>query len=66
MSLQNALAFLHAARRVDVIIRELGEHDELSWDDLVRIGTEAGFDFTQDELARAHTVDWQMRRARYS
>ncbi len=30
------------------------------------VGASAGFDFSPEELERAHAVDWRMRSARYS
>ena len=67
MAVQEALAFLRMARADEQIQRALAEtKDDASADALVRIAHEAGFDFTTDELERAHTLDWRMRRARFT
>jgi hypothetical protein len=66
MPMQDALNFFRAARRDEDLIRALDVDADLDWTDLVEIGTRAGFDFTLDELQRAHGLDWTMRLARYS
>ena len=67
MSVQGALDFLGAARADEQIQRALADaEDDASADALVRIAREAGFVFTAEELDRAHTLDWRMRRARYA
>ena len=66
MALQDALGFLGAARRDEAIGRDLDAIGEtVSWDALVEAGARAGFDFTSEELQRAHQLDWTMRWARY-
>jgi predicted ribosomally synthesized peptide with nif11-like leader len=47
-------------RRVDA----LGSGGSLA--ELVTIGREAGFDFTEAELRDAHARDWSLRWVRYS
>jgi len=67
MSLQAALAFLGQARRDKTLragIESLG--NDATYEALAEIGAAAGFGFTPEELARAHSVDWGLRRARYS
>ena len=67
MAVQSALDFLRAARADEQIQRVLAEaEDDASADALVRIAREAGFVFTEEELDRAHTLDWRLRRARYA
>ena len=66
MSIQNALAFLHQARRDEAIQRALDVPNDLDWPDLVQIGAQAGLDFSVEELQRAHALDWRMRWARYA
>jgi hypothetical protein len=66
MPIQDALAFLREARRDENLIRALDVDADLDWTDLAQIGTSAGFDFTLEELQRAHVLDWHMRWARYA
>jgi predicted ribosomally synthesized peptide with nif11-like leader len=67
MAMQAALDFLRAARADEQIQRALAQtEDDPSADALVRIARQAGFDFTTEELDRAHTLDWRLRRARYA
>ena len=66
MAVRAALDFLRVARADEQIQRALAEtEDDPSADALVRVAREAGFDFTAEELDRAHTLDWRMRRARF-
>ena len=67
MGVQAALDFLRVARAEEQIQRALVEaEDDPSAEALVRIAHDAGFDFTTEELDRAHALDWRMRRARYA
>jgi predicted ribosomally synthesized peptide with nif11-like leader len=67
MAVQGALDFLRAARADEQIQRALADtEDDPSAETLVHIAREAGFVFTAEELDRAHTIDWRLRRARYS
>jgi predicted ribosomally synthesized peptide with nif11-like leader len=67
MTMHAALDFLRVARADERIQRALAEVEyDATAEALVRIAREAGFDFTVDELDRAHTLDWRMRRARYA
>lgn len=67
MTVQAALDFLGSARADEQIQQALAEtEDDPSTEALVRIAREAGFDFTAEELDRAHTLDWRMRRARFT
>jgi predicted ribosomally synthesized peptide with nif11-like leader len=66
MAIQEALRFIHQARRDETLRRELEAlGDEVSMDDLVRVADAAGFSFTAEELREAHVNDWRMRWARY-
>ena len=66
MTLQAALDFLASARADEQIQHALAEaEDDPSTDVLLRIAREAGFNFTAEELDRAHTLDWRMRRVRF-
>ena len=67
MSLQAALAFLGRARRDETLRAQLERlGGDATYAALAEIGAADGFDFTPDELERAHALDWQMRWARYS
>ena len=66
MPVQDALTFLHAARRDETLGREIDDLEEASLDSLVEIGERAGLSFTPEELQRAHALDWRMRWARYA
>jgi predicted ribosomally synthesized peptide with nif11-like leader len=62
----DALRFIHSARsdpRLAEQIRALGAEVRVA--DLVRLGAEAGFHFTEEELRAAHGRDWVMRWLRY-
>jgi hypothetical protein len=63
---QAALQFLGTARRDDALRREL-EHlaDGLTFDDLVALAQQRGLSFTEDDLTRAHVIDWRLRQAHY-
>jgi predicted ribosomally synthesized peptide with nif11-like leader len=63
VSLQAALAFLGAVRRDEDLRERLG--GEVSYAALTEIAAGAGFEFTEEELQRAHALDWRMRWARY-
>ena len=66
MATQDALQFIHQARRDEALRRELEAlGDDISVDDLVRVGARSGFSFTAEELQRGHVHDWRMRWARY-
>ena len=67
MSLQAALTFLGEARRVEALraaVEALGAG--ATHEALAGIGASAGFDFTPEELERAHALDWGLRWARYN
>jgi predicted ribosomally synthesized peptide with nif11-like leader len=66
MSLQDALNFIQKAGKDDSLkdrIRARGLDVEL--EEIVKIGTGIGFDFTAEELRTAFTKDWAMRRFFY-
>lgn len=71
MSIQNGIEFIQQVRSNEELrdqVRALEEsstpeHGDLTG--LVRIGAEAGFHFTVDELRKAHTHDWAMRWAHF-
>jgi len=66
MSLTDALAFLRDVRYSETIAADLGALDDnVAWDELRQVALRAGVDVTVDELARAYTLDWQMRWMRY-
>ena len=65
MSLQAALHFIAATRQRDPLREAIRRRDpDRSLDELVRIGAEAGFDFSADELQTAFRHDWTMRHFR--
>jgi hypothetical protein len=67
MAVAEALRFLSQARRDDALGREIEAlDDDVSLESLTRVAGHAGFDFTPDELQRAHVLDWRMRWARYA
>jgi predicted ribosomally synthesized peptide with nif11-like leader len=66
MAIQDALRFIHEARRDEALRRELEAlNDEVTMDDLVFVAAATGFSFTAEELRQAHMHDWRMRWARY-
>ena len=67
MSLQAALAFVGSVRRDETLRARVEELDVgATEEDIVRAGCDAGYDFTAEELQRAHALDWRMRWARYA
>lgn len=66
MSDENAIAFLREARRREDVTEALAELEgRESWDELVRLASDAGFHCTADELNRAFVLDWRLRWVRY-
>jgi predicted ribosomally synthesized peptide with nif11-like leader len=66
MTIKEGLAFLSQARRDESLVSKIEELDgEVSLEGLTRVANEAGYDFTPEELQRAHALDWRMRWARY-
>jgi predicted ribosomally synthesized peptide with nif11-like leader len=66
VSVQAALQFIRRVRQDGQLadrVRALGP--EATLDQLVSIGTEAGYDVTADDLRRAHAHDWSLRWIRY-
>jgi len=67
MSLQAALAFVGSVRRDEALRARVEELDDVVTEEhLVSVGRDAGYDFTAEELQRAHALDWRMRWARYA
>jgi predicted ribosomally synthesized peptide with nif11-like leader len=67
MSLEAALAFVGSVRRDETLrARVEALDDAVTEEDLVHVGGAAGYDFTAEELQRAHALDWRMRWARYA
>jgi predicted ribosomally synthesized peptide with nif11-like leader len=66
MAVQDALRFMHQARRDETLRGELESVGYgVTMDDLVRVAATRGFRFTVEELQQAHVHDWRMRWARY-
>ncbi len=71
MSVQNGFRFIQKIRGDDALrervraMQDAPEPEHGTLDGLVRIGAEAGFDFTAEELVRAHRADWAMRWAHF-
>jgi hypothetical protein len=66
MSMQDAVAFLRAARYDEALARAVDELDDhATWESLGEAAARSGFDFTPSELRRAHALDWALRWARY-
>jgi hypothetical protein len=64
---QVGLSFLAAARRDELLRRELEEAgDDITEDQLCQIAKRAGFGITACDLQEAHALDWRMRHARYT
>jgi predicted ribosomally synthesized peptide with nif11-like leader len=66
MSVQAALQFISQVRgdlSLQDKINALGPIPDLA--DILPIGAEAGFNFTVEELRRAHNHDWAMRWVYY-
>ena len=67
MSLQAAVAFVGSVRRDEALRARVEELDDVVTEEhLVSVGRDAGYDFTAEELQRAHALDWCMRWARYA
>jgi hypothetical protein len=61
-----ALQFLAAARRDPELGRRLAEIDpDADLAELLEIGEQLGFSFTEIELREAYAQDWGLRRMRY-
>ena len=66
MSMRAALQFIRQVRTDQALkdrIKDLGMIPDLG--DILPIGAEAGFNFTVEELRRAHNHDWAMRWVYY-
>ena len=67
MSIHDAMAFIQKVAEEKVLqkkIQTLG--NEASLADIVTIGIEAGFNFSEDDLRTAFAKDWAARSAFYS
>lgn len=65
MSAQAALHFIAATREHEALREAICHRDaDRSLDELVRIGAEAGFAFSAEELQTAFRHDWTMRHFR--
>lgn len=66
MSLEQALHFLSRVRNDQLLCaRIIDEQDEITTDELVAIGNEQGYLFSDVELAQAYRHEWTMRRMHY-
>jgi hypothetical protein len=66
MSLKAAFGFIRAVREchdLQTILQDLGQ--AVSGEELVKLGKETGFDYTEVELQAAFKHDWVMRSLRY-
>lgn len=66
MSLKAAFQFIKAVREcqdLQASLQNLGQ--AVSGEELVQLGKEAGFDYTESELQTAFKHDWAMRSLRY-
>lgn len=62
MSLQSALTFIREVRRSDGLRRRLQDKNKRpDISRIVSIGSEAGYDFTEEDLRAAFRHDWVMR-----
>ena len=67
MSLQAALHFIQKIRRDETLRKKIERHQQLiSFEDVVALGSRAGFAFTADDLRTAFKHDWAMRWCRYT
>ena len=65
-SLQAALQFIQKVRQDESLRSKINRDQQtLDLDNMVALGTEAGFVFTTDELRTAFKYDWAMRWYRY-
>ena len=67
MALQSAMDFIHYVMNENegrAAIRQLEADAGLQ--DVVRLGSRAGYTFTETELRIAFRIDWKMRGLRYS
>lgn len=66
MSLKAAFGFIRAVRErqdLQTSLQDLGQ--AVSGEELVKLGKESGFDYTEVELQAAFKHDWVMRSVRY-
>jgi predicted ribosomally synthesized peptide with nif11-like leader len=66
MSVQAALQFIQTVRQDENLqakIRRL--EPPVSTEELIQVGRDAGFDFSEEELQMAYKHDWVMRSLRY-
>lgn len=66
MSLKAAFGFIRAVREhqdLQTSLQDLGQ--AVSGEELVKLGKETGFDYTEVELQAAFQHDWVMRSLRY-
>lgn len=66
MSLKAAFGFIRAVRErqnLQASLQDLGQ--AVSGEELVKLGQETGFDYTEVELQAAFKHDWVMRSVRY-
>jgi predicted ribosomally synthesized peptide with nif11-like leader len=64
VSVQSALQFIAAVRSDDTLRQRVAECRLGGLPAVVAIGCETGYQFSEDELRRAHAHDWSMRWAR--
>ena len=67
MSIQNAMNYIRHVREHEDArdeIRRLGSSAGMAA--LTRLGLARGFEFSEEELRRAHVIDWEMRARAYS
>ena len=66
MSIKAAIEFIQATRFDENLLARLrGLGQPVSGEELVQVGKEAGFYYTEEELQTAFKHDWVMRSLRY-
>jgi predicted ribosomally synthesized peptide with nif11-like leader len=67
MSIQQALQFIQEIRSDDKLREEVASSRMAGvLQELVSLGAERGFDFSEEELRRAHQHEWTMRWIRHN
>ncbi len=67
MSLKHAMKFIQGVQEDPVLRAGITALDfDADLEEIVTIGREAGFLFTVEELRKAFTLDWALRRSYFS